>query len=65
MINLILILVLLLIVGGAAAYLIRAKKRGVRCIGCPDGASCAAQQGGCSGGCAGCSGSCAHKHPEA
>ena len=65
MINLILILVLALIVGGAAAYIIREKKRGVKCIGCPDGAACGAGRGGCSGGCAGCSGSCAQKQqPE-
>ena len=61
MTNLIVILVLLVIVGGASAYLIRAKKRGVRCIGCPDGGKCASAQGGCSGGCAGCSGSCGSK----
>ena len=61
MINLILILVLIAIVGGAAAYIAKEKKRGVKCIGCPDGAACASGRGGCSGSCAGCSGSCAHK----
>ncbi len=38
----------LLILGGAVFYIIRAKKKGVRCIGCPHGASCAAaKNGGC------------------
>ena len=59
MTNLILIIVLLLIVGGAAAYIIKSKKSGVKCIGCPSGAKCASEQGGCSGDCAGCS--CGHK----
>lgn len=41
--------VLILILGGAGLYIYRSKKRGVKCIGCPDGATC-------SGHCAGCSG---------
>ena len=39
------------IVGLAAGYIVKAKKRGVKCVGFPDGGSC-----GCSGGCNGCSG---------
>ena len=35
--NIILIAVLLLIVGLAAWYVIKAKKSGRKCIGCPDG----------------------------
>ncbi|MBE6982177.1 MAG: FeoB-associated Cys-rich membrane protein [Ruminococcaceae bacterium] len=42
------------ILGAVIWYLHRAKKRGVKCIGCPDGAKC-------SGHCAGCSGGCSHK----
>lgn len=34
------IAVVVLIVGGAAAYVIRAKKRGVKCVGCPHGKEC-------------------------
>ena len=41
------IAIVVLIVGGAAAYVIRAKKRGVKCIGCPHSGSCG---GGCSCG---------------
>ena len=48
MVNLILVLVLTAIVGGAAVYIIRAKKRGKKCIGCP-------------GDCSGCSGNCGSK----
>ena len=36
--------VLILIVGGALAYIIKKKKSGAKCIGCPDGESCC---GGC------------------
>ncbi len=55
--NLILIAVLLLILGGAAIYIVRAKKNGVKCIGCPAGGNCS---GSCSGNCGGCGGSCSH-----
>ena len=30
-------LVLLIIVGGAVFYIVREKKKGKKCIGCPDG----------------------------
>lgn len=33
-------LILLLAVGGAVRYIIKAKKRGVKCIGCPAAESC-------------------------
>ena len=43
----VMILVLLgLILGGAAGYIYKAKKKGVKCIGCPDGGKC----GGCCSG---------------
>ena len=35
------IVVIVLIVGLAAAYIIREKKRGVKCIGCPHAGECA------------------------
>ena len=40
MINLILTLVLGVIIGGAGMYIYKAKKRGARCIGCPNAKSC-------------------------
>ena len=46
--TLIVSVILVLIIGGAAVYVYRSKKRGVKCIGCPSGGKC----GGC---CAGCS----------
>ena len=36
--------ILLLAVGAAAAYMIKAKKSGVKCIGCPSGGYCLRQQ---------------------
>lgn len=38
--NIIVIIVLALILGSAIMYIIKAKKKGKRCIGCPYGASC-------------------------
>ena len=58
-IEIIAIIAIVLIVGGAVAYIIKAKKSGKRCIGCPD--SCCHCKGGeanASGGCGGCGGEC-------
>ena len=39
----------LLIVGCAVLYIVRAKKKGARCIGCPHSTSCpSAKRGECS-----------------
>lgn len=38
----IVIIILVIIIGCAVAYMVRAKRRGVKCIGCPAGGSCAA-----------------------
>ena len=48
-------LIILLIVAGAVAYIIRAKKRGARCVGCPDAGCCSPKKEqdhlGCGCGC--------------
>lgn len=49
--NVIVGLILVAILGGAVAYIIKEKKKGVQCIGCP-------YSGKCSGSCAGCNGNC-------
>ncbi len=46
--NFIIIAVIAVIVGVALAYVIKAKKRGVKCIGCPYGEKCS---GNCSCDC--------------
>ena len=38
--DLILILVLLAVIAAAGTYVYRAKKRGMKCIGCPAGGKC-------------------------
>lgn len=40
MVNIVATVVLVAIVGIAAYYIVRAKRRGVKCIGCPAGGSC-------------------------
>ncbi|MBQ9773676.1 MAG: FeoB-associated Cys-rich membrane protein [Clostridia bacterium] len=54
-IDFVIIGVIVLIVGGAAAYVIKAKKSGKKCIGCPDGGACSKKCDGstCSCGCGG------------
>ncbi len=47
MTDIIIIAVLVVILGAAAGYVIKAKKSGQKCIGCPNG-------GSCSGSCAPC-----------
>ena len=53
--NAILIVVLVAILGGAVAYIVKAKKNGVKCIGCSAGGRKTGDslQGGC-GSCSGC-----------
>lgn len=51
------IAVIVLILGLAAFYVYKAKKSGKKCIGCPDGGSCASGSH-CAGGCSGCSCGC-------
>ncbi len=53
---------ILLIVGGAVAYIIKAKKSGQKCIGCPNSKTCSSE--GCSGNCSGCGGSCGESNEE-
>jgi len=57
--DLFIVLILAAILGGAAWYVYKAKKRGAKCIGCPNSGSCAS--GGCGGNCSGCSGNCSGK----
>ncbi len=55
MVDIILGIVLVLILGCAIGYIVRAKKSGQTCIGCPSAKQCAQHR--CSGGC-GCGGGC-------
>jgi len=50
MTDLILILVILAVLGVCAGYIIREKKRGVKCIGCPYAGKCASKKTGCHTG---------------
>lgn len=43
----IVIAVIVLIAGAAVWYICRAKKKGRKCIGCPNGGSCSGQCPGC------------------
>lgn len=40
--------IVLLALGAAIAYIVKEKKKGVKCIGCPSGGNCAHCNGGCS-----------------
>ena len=46
--NILAIVAIALIVGGAVFYIVRAKARGEKCVGCPYAKQCG---GNCSGGC--------------
>ena len=58
MVNVIVAVILLIIIGAAIAYIIKEKKRGVKCIGCPAGGSCSGNCAGNCGGSLGCSDGC-------
>ncbi len=50
--NIVVIAVIVLIVGLAVAYVIKEKKKGVKCIGCPNAKTCSmAQKQKCNGMC--------------
>ncbi len=48
--NVILFAVIGLIVGAAAGYVRKAKKQGVKCVGCPDAKRCSGNCSGCACG---------------
>ena len=57
--NAIVLAILVLVIGTAVAYIIKAKKNGVKCIGCSAGGGCACgsadkKTAGCGYGCSGC-----------
>ncbi len=46
--------IIFVIVGAAVVYLVKAKKSGAKCIGCPAGGNCSgknAEHSGCTCGC--------------
>lgn len=45
---------ILMIFGFAVSYIYKEKKRGVKCIGCPNAAACASAQNGIQGCGCGC-----------
>ncbi|MBE5785116.1 MAG: FeoB-associated Cys-rich membrane protein [Clostridiales bacterium] len=53
-IDLIIIAVIALIIGLVAWFIRREKKKGVKCIGCPDAGKCAGICSGCPGNCMQC-----------
>ena len=54
MTDIIIIGILLIVIGGAVFYIVRAKKNGAKCIGCPAGGNCLSKNSGkssCGCGC--------------
>ncbi|MBE6983256.1 MAG: FeoB-associated Cys-rich membrane protein [Ruminococcaceae bacterium] len=51
--DIIVALILAAVIGGAIFYIVKAKKRGQKCIGCPYSKACGSA-GNCSGSCGGC-----------
>lgn len=49
MANIIVIAVVLVMIGAAIAYIVKEKKKGVKCIGCPAAGSCSHNCSGSSG----------------
>ena len=45
--NVIVIAILLLLIGGAIWYIVKEKKKGTKCIGCPYANSCSSKASGC------------------
>ncbi|MBE6672635.1 MAG: FeoB-associated Cys-rich membrane protein [Ruminococcaceae bacterium] len=54
LVNIIATILVVAALGGAIAYVIRAKKKGAKCIGCPHSSSCPSAKGGASSCGCGC-----------
>lgn len=53
-VDILIIAVILVILGSAILFLRRAKKKGIKCVGCPDSSTCSGNCGNCSGSCGNC-----------
>lgn len=53
MANVMIVIIVALILGASITYIVKAKKAGVKCIGCPAGGTCSGKCSGCSGNCSG------------
>jgi hypothetical protein len=53
LVDFVILAVVAVVITLVALYLHRAKRKGIKCIGCPDGAKCADRCAGCSGNCCG------------
>ena len=56
LVDFIVIGIIALIIGGALTYIIKAKKSGKKCIGCPD--SCSCRRSSSNGAAPSCGGAC-------
>lgn len=66
MLDFLLAALIIALLAAAIRYIIKAKKSGVKCIGCSSACSCTSHSSsscGCSGGCSECSG-CGHHSPQ-
>lgn len=54
--NILILAIVAVIIGLASRYIYTEKKRGVKCIGCPEGAACSGHCSGCAGNCPNCAG---------
>ena len=48
MTDLIILGILIIIIGAASIYIVKAKRKGVKCIGCPAAGNCPSKNGRCS-----------------
>lgn len=46
--------ILIITIGAAIIYIVKEKKKGTKCIGCPAARNCSSKNNGCSGGCSSC-----------
>ena len=56
MVNIVITVIIVAIIGAAILYIVKAKKNGAKCIGCPAGGNCTHKQKkgtGCGCGCGG------------
>lgn len=62
--NFVVIAIVLIVIALVLLYIIKAKKSGIKCIGCPDAKTCQSKANSCGGCCSSCNGCGEQKNSE-
>lgn len=64
LIDVVIIVLIAGILGAVIFYIRKAKKKGIKCIGCPNGATCGGNCAACAGNCGACPSACNRENED-